>query len=104
MENMLHRDLIEDLPELLAVVGMFTDEEATRYTNLLDRTRDIYGTELIQPFHAALNLKSIGYTVDLTEEMIRSYFQALQILQECNMEEKWMTAERPNPPSTGAGK
>ena len=104
MENMLHRDLIENLPELLAVVGTFTDEEAMRYTNLLDRTQDIYGAELIHHVHTALNSKSMGYAVDLTEETIRSYFQALQILCECNMEEKWMTEERSIPPSTGAGK
>ena len=59
-----------------------------RYTNLLDRTQDIYGAELIHHVHTDLNSKSMGYAVDLTEETIRSYFQALQILCECNMEEK----------------
>ena len=88
-----HQALKDDLPELLAEFGVFTEDEITQYRDLLDRVRDMFGATPIIHFHIALNLNSLGCRVDMTEEKIRNYFDAWQTLCDCDMEEKWLSAE-----------
>jgi hypothetical protein len=99
-----HQALKEDLPDFLAKIGEFTEAEVDRYRALLDRAREMFDEILITHFHTALCFKSLGYHVDMTEEEMRRYFDALQVLCDSDFESKWLEAGPRTQQTAEAGK